>query len=183
MKWLGRGFLLGISLLYPFLLYFGLRYSEPRLLVLLLVVLAISRWFSPEGLMGPRWMWVLMLVPLGAIVWVSGDGFALKFYPVMVNLLLLAVFWRSLHYGSPIIEHVARLSEPDLPVHAVIYTRQVTQVWVYFFAFNATVATYTAVWGSDELWLLYNGFVSYGLIGLLLLGELVVRQRVRKKYD
>ncbi|HFC3024557.1 TPA: hypothetical protein ACFIR0_000119 [Neisseria gonorrhoeae] len=47
-------------------------------------------------------------------------------YPVLVNLMMLAVFGSSLFAGQTVIEKLARLQQPDLPEKAVRYTRRVT---------------------------------------------------------
>jgi len=71
------------------------------------------------------------------------------------------------------------MTEPDLPPAAVRYTRQVTRVWVAFFAFNASVATGLALLAPLSWWTLYTGLIAYLLMGLLFAGEWLVRQRVR----
>ena len=47
-----------------------------------------------------------------------------------------ALFGLSLKFGPPLVERLARLQEPELPEHAVRYTRQVTAVWAGFFLAN-----------------------------------------------
>ncbi|MBR5194583.1 MAG: hypothetical protein IKW48_00420 [Akkermansia sp.] len=81
------------------------------------------------------------------------------------------------------IERFARLAsrgEP-LPDSAISYCRKVTWVWVGFFCFNITVSALTALMGNWEIWTLYNGCISYILIGLLLAGEWLVRRYVQRK--
>lgn len=102
----------------------------------------------------------------------------LKLYPVGVNATLLAVFTWSLWHPPPIIERIARLREPALPPAGVAHTRRVTRVWCGFFAINGLVALWTATAASDRTWAIWNGFISYVLIGLLLLGEWCVRRRL-----
>ncbi len=53
-----------------------------------------------------------------------------------------------------------------------------TLVWSIFFVVNGSVAAATALWASDEIWVLYNGFIAYLLIGTLAAGEWLLRQRV-----
>src|SRR5690606_15152058 len=107
------------------------------------------------------------------------DPALLRWYPVLVNLVMLGVFGITLIYGPPLIERLARLREPELPPKAVRYTRRVTQVWVLFFIFNATLATLLTLWAPLSWWTLYNGLSAYLLMGLLFAGEWLVRQRVR----
>jgi len=103
-----------------------------------------------------------------------------KAYPVAVSLAAAAVFALSLHFPPPVIERIARLTEPDLPPKGVAYTRRVTEVWVGFLLLNASISAATAVWGSLDQWTLWNGLLSYLAMGALFAGEFVVRQRVRR---
>jgi len=61
----------------------------------------------------------------------------------------------------------------------VAYTRRVTQVWCGFFVLNGSVALVTALWASDATWALYNGLISYCLMGCLFAGEWLVRRKVK----
>lgn len=110
--------------------------------------------------------------------WLALD-LAAKAYPVAVNLGLLASFGWSLWQGPPVVERLARLREPELPPHAVRYTRRVTQVWCVFFIVNAGLSLATALWCSQAVWALYNGAIAYGLMGTLFAVEWWVRRRVR----
>lgn len=120
-------------------------------------------------------------VLLAAISFYLGDPGAVRYYPVLVNAALLLVFGASLKRPPTIVERIARLREPDLPPAAVAYTRRVTIAWTVFFVLNGSAALYTAAFASLETWAWYNGFVAYLLIGALFLGELIARQRARRK--
>lgn len=81
-----------------------------------------------------------------------------------------------------LVERLARLADPRLPAAAVAYTRNVTRVWCVFFACNALAALATCLRGDLRLWTLYNGAVSYLLIGLLMAGEWFVRRRFMSRH-
>jgi len=108
---------------------------------------------------------------LAVVVLITDSRFAAMAYPVVINTGLLAYFWSTLEGGPTAIERLARLEEPDLPPEGVAYTRTLTKVWCGFFLLNGTLAAATAAWGDAKLWALYNGVISYVLIGVLLLGE------------
>jgi uncharacterized membrane protein len=114
-----------------------------------------------------------------SVVWWLGEKNGLKLYPVIINLSLLFLFASSLLTEMSFIERLARIREPDLPEKAVSYTRKVTQIWCVFFVINASIALATVVLADDTLWLWYNGVVAYVLIGILMAGEWLVRQRVK----
>lgn len=169
-----------LGLLYPFAVYFGFEYLSPRIFALLLALVWGARLLlSPRGSVNP---WLAAAVFAFCLLLASVDQAALlRWYPVLVNLGLLAVFASSLYRGTPIIERLARLQEPDLPESGVRYTRRVTQVWAVFFLLNVAIATALTLWAPLSWWMLYNGLIAYGLIGLLLAGEYLVRQRVRNR--
>ncbi|NQY50862.1 MAG: hypothetical protein HRT50_17520, partial [Colwellia sp.] len=96
---------------------------------------------------------------------------------------LALIFSYSLVNPPPIIERLARLTQADLPDHAVIYTRTVTKVWLGFFILNGLVACYTALFTSLQTWTIYNGFIAYILMAILFYGEYLVRLRVQKLND
>ncbi|WP_413493968.1 hypothetical protein [Morganella psychrotolerans] len=105
---------------------------------------------------------------------------ALMYYPVAVNVTLLAVFSYSLYRPPSVIEQLARLQTPDLSPYGQRYTFRVTQVWCLFFILNGTIALLTTLSGDVTLWAWWNGFISYLLIGLLFAGEWCVRRRVQR---
>ena len=168
------------SVAYPLVVWLALGHVGARWIAAGLALLALARaaltrersWIAAAAA-------VLLLCAAGA--WTDG-WFPLKLYPVVVNLALLGAFAASLRRGPSAIERLARLREPGLPPAAIAYTRRVTQVWCVFFAANAAASAATALWASAAGWALYNGLVAYVLMGLLMAGEWLVRQRVRARH-
>ena len=170
-------FVAALSVAYPLLVWFGMGKVAPAWLALLLVVLAGLRALATRQ---PIWL----VSAFGGLLLAAAAAFGnsvlpLKFYPVLVNAVLLAVFAISLLHPPSAIERFARMQEPDLPEAGVRYTRRVTQVWCGFFIVNGSIALATALWASDAGWALYNGLIAYLLMGLLFAGEWLVRRRVR----
>ena len=100
-----------------------------------------------------------------------------RLYPVLAVGAFLAAFGLSL-LGTPLVERFARRMGEDLDAAGVSYCRSATVAWTVFLSahFAVTVAT---LFGPIEAWAVYNGFVAYMLIGLMFLGEFIVRKRVR----
>lgn len=175
------GLLLVVAgLLYPFAVYFGMEHLSPRVFALLLGGLWLARALVQRGKPGNRWMAGVALA-FCLLLGLAGEAELLRWYPVLLNALLLALFGLSLQFGPPLIERLARLSEPDLPEVAVRYTRRVTQVWALFFLANGLVVIALNLWAPLSWWTLYTGLIAYGLMGLLFAGEWLVRQRVRRQ--
>lgn len=174
------GLLLGLlTLLYPVAVYFGLGRVSPQVFALVLAALWTARaWFAGRHVH-------LLLLSLGVLLYslylaLAGTPHTLRWYPVLVSTVLLVVFGFSLWRGPSLIERLARLREPALPPRAVHYTRQVTKVWCVFLLVNGSVAAATAAWAPWSVWTLYNGLISYVLMGTLFAVEWLVRQRVRR---
>ena len=154
-----------LSIAYPFLVYWGLQHFEASALLPLLFVLLALRWIAGGQAFERRLLFgIMVFLVLIGLLW--GQRLGLKFYPVLVNFGFLCLFAGSLMFPPPIIERMARLRDPDLPAEAVVYTRKVTWVWSIFFVVNGSLAAITAIWGTDEIWVLYNGFIAYLLIGM-----------------
>ena len=170
--------LLLAGLAYPFAVYLGLEHLSPRLFALLLGALWLARMFSGKQTPLSRTLTTVALL-FCLLLGLAGEPALLRWYPVLISLALLGLFAGSLCSGMPIIERLARLSEPELPPAAVRYTRQVTWVWVGYFIVNAAIASGLALWAPLSWWTLYTGLIAYLLMGLLFAGEWLARQRIR----
>jgi uncharacterized membrane protein len=165
---------------YPFGIWWSLGHLDPWAPALLLAAFAIMR--AALGQQPLWWIVAALAVLLSLAGGMTADWLPLKLYPVAVNCALLAVFCLSLYRGPPVIERLARISEPQLTPAGVAYTRRVTQVWAAFFALNGGISLVTALWASDVVWTLYNGAIAYVLIGALFAGEYLVRRRLRRSF-
>lgn len=174
------GLLLVVAgLLYPFAVYYGMEHLSPRLFAALLGGLWLARALSNRDKPGSRWMAGAALA-FCLLLGLAGEPALLRWYPVLLNAMLLVLFGLSLKFGPPMVERLARLREAELPEHAVRYTRKVTIVWAGFFLLNALVVVALTLWAPLSWWTLYTGLISYGLIGLLFAAEWLIRQRVRR---
>ena len=162
-----------VFLAYPFLVYLGIERGFVWLAPAIFSAVFLYQGYRAKtagtrirkGLLG-----ILLLV--GAVYL---QTFTAKVMPVLIQLLLLVFFGRTLWQGPPLIESFVRLQFSDIPKELLDYCQQLTWLWTGFFAFNAVVCTALAVWGSDRWWALYNGLIIYLLIGLLTAGEYVYR--------
>ncbi|WHN64792.1 hypothetical protein [Cysteiniphilum sp. QT6929] len=106
----------------------------------------------------------------------------IKLYPVAMNIAFLSIFIASLFAKENIIYQFAKkTSRKPLPHFVSAYTRKVTIAWCIFFILNALVSCYSAVFSSLHVWTIYNGLISYILIGAFFVCEFVVRVFVKRK--
>ncbi|ASY75316.1 COG4648 family protein [Pectobacterium polaris] len=179
-----------MTLAWPFLAWFSITHPEHRWLLAVLALMFVLRFatlrdennlFENKAFKGTA----LWLAAAGVVLSVASlllrDGGWLLWYPVAVNSVMLMLFGGSLYRGMPLVERLARLQEPELPAQAIAYTRRVTKVWCWFFIFNGSIAVLTCLVGNLHWWTLWNGVISYVLMGLLMGGEWLIRQRLRKR--
>ena len=101
-----------------------------------------------------------------------------RLYPAVMVSLALIVFAVSL-LRTPLVELFARRMGETLDARGVAYCRRVTVVWTVFLALHLAV-TVATVFSTREVWVFYNGFLAYVLMGALFAGEWIVRRRVRR---
>lgn len=182
MNWLSRVAIGLLSVGYPVAVYLTLQHAGTGAAIWLLIPIALVH--GLRALKGQRsgWWWLLACVVLTAWSWLQQSVVGIKFYPVVVSLGLLCVFAWSLRFPPAVVERLARLQEPDLSPAGVTYTRKLTLLWCGFFAVNALIATAT-VYADDWVWTLYNGLISYLLMGVLLAGEWLFRPYFRRQHN
>lgn len=171
-----------VGVLYPFIVYFGMDHVSTPLFGLILGGLWLVRAPALMRQPGGKWMLGITLVYCAVLAF-GGEDKLLRWYPSLICALLLAAFGLSLKFGPPMIERIARVTEPDLPPVAVRYTRKVTWVWVAFFALNGTASALLAGWGPLSWWTFYNGILAYSVMGVLFVGEWILRQRLRRRIN
>lgn len=98
----------------------------------------------------------------------------LKLYPVVVNFSIFWLFFSSLFAKETIIQKFARIAEGELHPKTLVYTKNLTYIWsVYLLLqFLASLAT---MFMSDRVWMIFNGCISYVLLGMFFAVEYVVR--------
>jgi uncharacterized membrane protein len=174
-----------ILLAYPFAVYFGLQYLQPRDIGLLILAILILRYLIARKHL--QWDMFKSLVPITAasgilclLILIFNQASLVRLNPAIINLVFLSIFGYTLYNPPSIIERLARLSEPNLPAQAVTYTRNVTRAWCIFFLINGAIAVYTCFYASLEIWTLYNGLIAYLLMGLLFITEYCIRRKKLK---
>lgn len=130
----------------------------------------------------------LFLLVAGLCLLLLHSDLVLQLYPLLVSTMLFFVFSGSLMGGSSIIWRFATLGDRHLLFHAnqaavKRYCRLVTKVWIGFFALNFTLSLVTIVANNTAWWALYNGVLSYILMGVLFGGEGMVRKMANARWE
>jgi uncharacterized membrane protein len=174
-----------LSAVFPLLALLLARPVGPLWVVLAILALLVLRIVTGLGKSVPAAMGYAALAAAGALAlltFINAD-LAMRLYPVLMNAAMLAAFGWSLVKPPSMIERFARIVEPNLPESGVRYTRKVTWVWCAFFVVNGAIALWTALAAPLGWWAVYNGAIAYGVMGLILGVELIVRDIVRGREE
>ena len=90
-------------------------------------------------------------------------------------------FGVSLIRPPSLVETMAALGNPPPGPEATGYLRAVTAIWCGFLACNTLISAATAIWCDLATWTLYNGLISYLLMGALFGAENITRRRVLRR--
>lgn len=112
-------------LAWPFLVWFGLTRNSLHWLLPIIALLLAFRLYQVKSQRGPM-RYVLQALALAGLTlclmsYVLKTHQLLLFYPVVVNLVMLGVFGSSLWSSMPMVERLARLQDPELPVRRALY--------------------------------------------------------------
>ena len=189
-----KAIVLIVNLLYPFAVLFGLRRLDApyRVFPLALAFIVILNLLSniPSFRKGDFKVFLRIAIMALAgtliivLILVTENAGLAKLYPVIVNIMLLLFFGLSIFWPPTVIWRLATMKEKDLETSpdrelAEAYCRKVTIVWCVFFIMNSMISLATSLWASDGIWTLYNGLISYILMGMLFGGEILLRRKLR----
>jgi uncharacterized membrane protein len=159
---------------YPALSHYAVTHERYDLAVGALLTLLICIGACLPG----RARWLLAVpVPLLAILYFVEPRQLLFVPPVLINLLGGALFAASLRRGrEPVISRIARLDRGELSNELAVYTRRLTWIWTFFFAFMVLLCVLLALSAPLPVWSLFANIINYLLVGLLFFGEFVYRR-------
>ncbi len=127
-----------------------------------------------------------LLLASGLACFLTNQTLFLRMYAVVISVMMLVTFGSTLIFPPNIIYRFACLSDRSIPSsleHKEVehYCRKVCIVWCIFFIVNGGISFYTAFFSSEQVWAIYNGGISYILMGLLFGIEFIIRKGVNKK--
>lgn len=165
--------------IYPIVAHLGLWTSNPRLAVGYLVGLLLVILLSPPRFSQVRNILAASLLIFGVIALgiFKLDYILVYLPPILIPAMLMIVFIQSLNSDQiPLITRFAMSIEGDLDSERIIYTRNVTKLWVFVFAFMVIEATTLAVWSSINIWSWATHVGNYILIAFILTTEFIYRR-------
>lgn len=79
--------------------------------------------------------------------------------------------------NTPLIEKFAKKMGYTINTKQREYTRRATIAWSIFM-FCLTIVSFITVFLSDEIWVMFNGLISYILIAMMMCIEFIIRKKV-----
>ena len=98
----------------------------------------------------------------------------LKFYPILINLFFFICFFVSNFKNKTIIQIIAEKIDGNLPFKLVLYTKKLNWVWTIITGINL-ILSFITLFRNNKFWALYNGCISYFLVGITFLVEYPIR--------
>lgn len=176
---------------YPLLVHLLILYQVPAVAVAGLVVTSLVYFYTMLHLRaGPRvrYAWIgvyALLAAVGLLNLLTDTVYALYLPPLLINSALMIVFALTLRHGSmPLVERLMRMEYPDaeLPAALVRYARQLTRIWVGYFAIFVLVSLVLTVSAPLESWSLFANVLSYLFATLLFLAQYAYRVLRYRQY-
>lgn len=180
--------ILGLCMaLWPVAVCAALRFDCLRPVLMALAVVFLLRAFILRGGRGILGLGAMAIAVAGVCACVltllSESHAAMLWYPVAVNLIMLAVFGGSLLHPPAAVTRLAALSGERMTPAVTAYTVKVTRLWCVFFIVNGSIAAFTVLCGDLEAWMWWNGCLSYIAIAVLMALEYFVRRVCKKTRD
>lgn len=136
-----------------------------------------------------------LFLAAGLFCFITGKEIFIRLYSVVISITFLAVFGSTLFLEPNIIFRFATLADKSIigssyETQVKAYCKKVTVIWCCFFIINGAISVCTAfgqqLFGLSEeaartVWSVYNGGISYVLMGLLFAIEFIVRKVVDSK--
>lgn len=173
-----------VTLAYPFLVYLNIDSIEPGWFGVVLLLLAVFRLVvTGTKRQSSDWLITAVIAVFCSVIIILESEILLKCYPVMMSLAMGLVFLFSLKDKHNLIERFAAAGGKQPPAQARGYLHKLCIAWGVLLLLNGAVAAWTVWFASLAVWTLYNGLLSYLLIGGFVVIELVYRNYYKKKHN
>lgn len=104
-----------------------------------------------------------------AFLYIQTQMFYIKYFPVAINFIIFLLFFISLFYEKNVIDYFfVHTYQNDM--FPVTFTKNLTYLWGLFWFVNFIISLATTIM-SIKAWVLYNCFISFVIIGFLMIVE------------
>lgn len=186
-----------IAALYPVLVFlFLVVFKLPvRVLSVCIIALAFTFFLSATARQGKKLQFdkrpllsSILFLTAGLFCFFTNKDIFLRLYSVVVSATFLFVFGSSLFFPPVIVFRFATLQDKSIissknERKIYDYCKKVTIAWCLFFIINGLISAFTAFFCDARIWSIYNGGISYVLMGLMFTIEFIIRRRVNSKMN
>jgi uncharacterized membrane protein len=190
-----------VIILYPLLVFSALvifklsiRYLSILIIILAIVYAVVNRnhyhgRHPAFVFISPFILFSIGIVCLCTTFFIDSEALSkmiFEIYPALADVVYLTILSTSLFIPPNIVYSFINVFDKKLKEHLETayfedYCRKCTIYWCIFFILDFIISLITAFFGSDLVWGIYNGGVTYVLMGLLFVGEYVIIKVIEKR--
>lgn len=170
-----------LVMLYPLLVHLSIVLNAPSLQALAISFFLGGILYKPLLRLEPiPWLILITIsVVVSILSWINVSVYLLYVPPVLIPLLLLFVFGRTLIKGrEPLVTAIGEAARGPLSIEMRIYTRRVTQFWCAVFIIMALWSLILPWLAHPKTWSWFTNIINYGLVGVLFVGEFMLRKKI-----
>jgi uncharacterized membrane protein len=134
----------------------------------------------------------VILCCIGIICLITKSSLTLKIYPALADMVYLVIMGTSILIPPPVVVYFINMFDKKIKDNLPAaffdqYCRKAAIIWCVFFVFDGVMAAVTVFWNPgfwdpDLVWGIYNGGITYVLMGLIFTGEYFILKMTEKKY-
>jgi len=130
----------------------------------------------------------LILCTIGVIsLCIDDSPVFIKLYPALTSIAYLTIMITSFIFPPPLAYYFIDIFDKSIKtkIPKEIFDNfcfRASIVWCVFFFVDAIIAVITVYFSSELCWGIYNGGVTYCIMGLIFVGEFIVLKIIEKKY-
>jgi uncharacterized membrane protein len=130
----------------------------------------------------------LILCSIGVISLCMDDSpIFIKLYPALASIAYLTIMITSFIFPPPLAYYFVDIFDKKIKtkIPKEIFDNfcfRASVVWCVFFFVDAIIAVITVYFSSELVWGIYNGGITYCIMGLIFVGEFIVLKIKEKKY-
>ncbi|MDR2865253.1 MAG: hypothetical protein LBV68_06575 [Spirochaetaceae bacterium] len=131
---------------------------------------------------------ILELFPKAA----GKSNYVIKFYPVLTNTAYFIIFFTSMIFPPSLAFDISVLIDAKIMGTAAqkpmeIFCKKASIIWCVFFILDSLVSLFTIFietntqQEADTIWAIYNGAITYVLMGIILLFQIILGKMLIRK--
>ncbi|GMO45354.1 MAG: hypothetical protein Ta2G_00190 [Termitinemataceae bacterium] len=198
------GLILGIVVvLYPIIVFLSafVLHTDPRHLSVFIMFFAVAYYFLTRNNYGDKKKYISFISPsilltIGLVCFFSRAPIVLKLYPMLADIAYIIIVATSLVVPPTLVYYVVDFLDKSIKIklskerldHFCKYS---SIVWCVFFFIDGIFAFLTAILiddkeifgkmtNADNVWGLYNGVVSYAIMALIFVIQLIIIKNAAK---